>query len=74
MNKEMAIVSTKQSPRWACVRKVVKVVDMANMCCGRRRCPIVTKYEDGSLLVEDDGKRIEFTPEQAHVLLDMLKG
>jgi hypothetical protein len=48
-------------------------IDAVDMCCGSRRCPSVTLYSDGSLLVEDEGTLVEFTPEQAARLADMLR-
>lgn len=43
-------------------RVPVETVDM--MCGGRRCCPIVTLYSDGSLVTTDGDQRIEYTPEQ----------
>jgi len=51
----------------------VKVpVHIESMCCGRRNCPRVTRFSDGSLLVEDEGRAIEFTTEQATRLREIL--
>jgi len=52
---------------------VKKVVDEIEMCCGWKRCPRVRVYEDGSVDMTDDDQRIEFNPDQARGLLDMLK-
>jgi hypothetical protein len=51
---------------------VKKVVAEENFCCGYKRCPVVKIYEDGSALMEDDGNRIEFTPEQLMRLRELL--
>jgi hypothetical protein len=39
-------------------------IETLDMCCGSRRCPVVTLYSDGSLVMTDGDQRIEFTPEQ----------
>ena len=43
---------------------VKKVVAEQNFCCGFKRCPVVSVFEDGSALIIDGDQRIEFTPEQ----------
>ena len=50
------------------MKKETKSLDMANMCGGRRCCPKITRYDDGSLLISDEGQVVEFTPEQAVAL------
>lgn len=57
------IVTTKQA---------VETLDMANICCGRRRCAVVTVFDDGSLVTVDGDQRIEYTPEQAEALRQLL--
>jgi hypothetical protein len=52
-------------------KKVVASVDMSALCCGGR-CPRVVRYDDGSILVEDEGKTITFNPEQADRLRSFL--
>jgi len=50
-----------------------KAVHEETMCCGHRRCPAVTLYDDGSLDVrEDDGRLISFDPDQAARLRQLL--
>lgn len=42
-----------------------KLLARDDMCCGHKRCPVVEAYEDGTVQIEDEGQRIEFTAEQA---------
>jgi hypothetical protein len=61
---------TRSSPQ----DEITKVpVDVTDFCCGRRNCPVLTRYNDGSLLFEDNGQHIEFTPEQANRLREILR-
>jgi hypothetical protein len=50
------------------------VTQEATICCGYKRCPRVTEYDDGSIDVEDEGQRVSFTPDQAETLRAMLRG
>ena len=40
------------------------VIETLDLCCGGRRCPVVTLYSDGTLGIVDGDQRVEFTPEQ----------
>ena len=49
------------------------------MCCGHKRCPHVSVYSDGSIVVTDDEpisgimQTIRFNPQQTRELLGILK-
>jgi hypothetical protein len=41
------------------------LVTEETICCGYKRCPVVREYDDGSIVIEDEGRAIEFNPDQA---------
>lgn len=47
-------------------------IETLDMCCGYKRCPIVTLYSDGSLSTVDGDQHIDYTPEQVAALRHLI--
>jgi len=39
-------------------------IETLDLCCGGRRCPVVTLFNDGTLKCVDGDQLIQFDPEQ----------
>ena len=49
-----------------------RLVHEETMCCGYKRCPRVQLFEDGSMVLDDEGQVIRLTPEQRGRLRELL--
>lgn len=55
-----------------------KVIHQETMCCGYKRCPTVTVFDDGSIEIKDDDTEtgsvgvIKIRPEAVDLLQDVL--
>lgn len=49
-----------------------RAIETLDMCCGSKRCPLVTLFDDGSLLTVDGDQCIEYTPEQVAELRHLI--
>lgn len=49
-------------------------IETLDLCCGGRRCPVVTLFSDGTLTTTDGDQKIEYTPEQVVRLRALLIG
>ncbi len=56
-----------------------KVIHRETMCCGGKRCPTVTMFDDGSMEITDDDTElgsvgtIKLRPEQVARLIEIKK-
>jgi len=50
-----------------------KIGDAVMLCCGRKRCPILTKSKDGSYdLTDDFGGKVKLSREQLLLISDAI--
>lgn len=47
-------------------------IETLDLCCGGRRCPVVTLFNDGTLSTTDGDQKIEYTAEQVVRLRSLL--
>lgn len=54
-----------------------KIIHQETMCCGRRRCPVVKLFDDGSMRISDDDTEqgsigdIKLEPEQVARIVEL---
>ena len=55
-----------------------KLIDQELLCCNRKRCPTLKRFDDGSVELSDDDAElgsvgtIKLAPDQADLLLEKL--
>lgn len=56
---------------------MAKVIHQETICCGYKRCPTVTKFDDGSMTISDDDEEnesigtIKLRPEMVNRLIEL---
>lgn len=54
--------------------RVPKIIHQETMCCGYKKCPTVTVFEDGSMEIRDDDTNtgpISLKPEQVNRIVEL---